>query len=192
MSETGGRGWVTAAVVLVAVLLLCSGVVGVLIYGASTNPSFKKGLKIVGKSVELAKEVQNAPGALELRGAGCMSAAIVRKEKLAELMEILEDDPQRRKKKLEQVNWDIVTCTVRQGGGDDLTCNEVARIYGEAAPDEEQFMIMIQEQGDRQPRCSGIYGQGGGLIRALRDDESVNINVKLPQNPGGPSGGDAP
>jgi hypothetical protein len=173
------KGCFIALAVLAAFGAVCGGLFGYFGYRASQNPEAQKAFKAMGAGYGLFKEMRNLPGAAELRAAGCDEAVIFDKDRINEFTVILEEES--------KMEWDSIACMMHQNERpSELTCEEVARIYARAVPDEKSFMvsIMIKSVEDEE-YCQGIYSPEGKLIRGLDEGEqnpassgSFNIDLK--------------
>ena len=177
-SDPGDRsGCLTAIYVLFGVGVL------VLVIGGATAYFFlqsEEGQKIVTtakRGLELVAAASNAEGTEELRDAGCEVAMIDSADSVIDVIAPLLSDENAKyemQSSLEaQVGRDLeglvlVFCTVPQFLQDAPECTDLARTYGGAVefpPDD--FAVIVAQQGQDSPLCSGIYTPGGELRHAF-------------------------
>ncbi|MFW5920530.1 MAG: hypothetical protein ACOCUS_01720 [Polyangiales bacterium] len=172
-----GKGCVIALVVSGALVLVCGGVATWLGYEVYSNPEVQKVGRAVGEGIEVSQEAMNQPGTDELRAAGCDQAMVMLPEHMKRVMRAVEpdggtqDDPDFPP---------MVICQYQYGGGDTLSCEQVATTYGDAitAPPAE-LGVQVQRQGGGRPICSGRYGPDGTRLGSL-ESGSRQAAGKLP------------
>jgi hypothetical protein len=148
------------------VFLGCGGLFLFLGWSVWNNPDVQRVVEISGAALDLANEAQNAPGAAELRAAGCEQAFVITPEMLERLITVIDADAGVQ----ELPDFPVVSCAVRRP--DRVQCPDLARTYMSAVhPPPAEVAITVQMQGQNQALCSGVYDASGGLVRELDEHE---------------------
>jgi hypothetical protein len=144
--KKGMSGCAIAAIVVGGLGLVVMMVVGVFCYKAA---------KMVG---EVASEGINAPGAAELRSAGCDVGMVMDPLKVMGSFGVDAGTASGGSPL-------VVSCTVNAGKSAP-TCDDIAKVYVKAvtrAP--RSFMGQVQVQGKTKPDCQKIYDETGKYIK---------------------------
>lgn len=146
------------------VALVCMGS-GIAVFVAARSDTGKKIFSAIDQGVKLAEDGINAPGAAELREAGCPQA-IVMDMKLAMgiadsfLDAGLEDDA--------DMDYLSVTCSSPAGSKVVLpTCEALAAVYAKAAPSARDFVVETKRAGQQKPDCAQRFEGDGTFIKEL-------------------------
>lgn len=129
--------------------------------------------EMLQSGIELAENMQNAPGAEDLRAAGCSEAMVMSPEVIkgfAEAMGAEKEDMS------ELENWkdELVICT-RSDSLSALDCPKVARVYaGSEGVTSERFGVIVQVEDQEEPVCQGYYNDKGERVGEL-DEESLKV-----------------
>ena len=146
-----------------ATLLVVTGI-GIFLFARSEQG--QKLIKVASEGISLARDAAQAPGTNELRAAGCSQAMVMPTARMIELLG--EISPDARKELPETFNvGTLVLCQLDSSGDTGPDCDQVARIYADAAPNApERFGVMVQpRQG--QAKCEGSYGRDGTFLGSL-------------------------
>ncbi|MBW2244849.1 MAG: hypothetical protein JRH01_22950 [Deltaproteobacteria bacterium] len=164
IDRPGGSGALRAVgIVLVAlggaVVLVCAGGA----YWLSQNESVRAGFDALVAA-------RDAPGAEELRSAGCDEAMIMESavfldmaERFAEMFgeKLIEDEDRAG---LEGIPSVFVVCSFNVSPG--LDCDEVSRIYREAANPTEPFVAQVASAGNDDV-CQEVFAADGESLGDL-------------------------
>jgi hypothetical protein len=153
--KSGSGCWIALAVVG---FLFVAGVavVGFVVWRISQDPDVKKVVGVVKEGAKLISDAQNAPGTKELRAAGCEQAMVFDVDQLMNLAKEFDAGTADRPKDVP--GW-LVVCNVKRGS--DVSCDDLAEEYVDAAETEDGFAVMVNEQGKNQPGCSNRYDENG-------------------------------
>jgi hypothetical protein len=163
----------------VGLLVLLIGVIVLIVAGVKVTRfvGSEQGQKLIegmGEAIEMAQESENAPGAAELREAGCDSAMVTTTDAMLGIIGAFADEEDMAE--IENIAppgtvWIICNATF---GGDPMDCGDVARIYGEAVPTAEgEILVQAEAAGRPNSRCFGFYAPDGTLIREA-DPEALD------------------
>jgi hypothetical protein len=172
-------GWLTALYALfgLGLLLILGGAAAVYLFLGS-----EQGKQIVvaaKRGVELVATASKAPGAEELRAAGCEVALVDSAGTALEIILPLLPDDNAREDLQEKVEVEtgqgvdslmFVFCALPQLAVTTPDCSDLATVYGtavESAPDS--FAVVVAQQGRDEPVCSGLYGPDGSLHDSFID-----------------------
>ncbi len=161
----GGLGLL---VLLIGVIVLIVG--GIKVASFVSSDQGQKLIEGMGQAIEMAQEAENAPGAAELREAGCDSAMVTTTDAMLGIIGAFADEEDMAE--IEAIAppgtpWIICQSTF---GSEPMDCGEVARIYGEAVPSAEgEILIQAEAAGRPNSRCFGFYAPDGTLIREADD-----------------------
>lgn len=129
--------------------------------------------EMLQSGIELAETMQNAPGAEELRAAGCSEAMVMSPEAIKGFAEAMGADKEDMGE-LESWKEELVICT-RGDSLSALDCPKVARVYaGSEGVTSERFGVTVQVEGQEEPACQGIYSDKGERIGEL-NEESLKV-----------------
>ncbi len=155
--KKGLSGCVIALLVLGALVLVTCLVGGIAAWRVSQSEEGKKVFSAIGKGVELAEKGMNAPGAAELRAAGCPQAIVLEGDDVMGVVDIFLDGGTRPS------SAKLDTMVMCQGQlFDELPdCGELATTYAAAAHPTRPFTVSVRRQGNSKPICQQKYGPGG-------------------------------
>ena len=157
-------GCVIALMVIGALLaLVCIGS-GIAMFVAARSDTGKKIFAAVGQGVALAEKGVNAPGAEELRQAGCPQSLVMDMKEAMKLAELFVDGGFKDDGDLDYV---MAACTGKYG--DTLpTCEALAPVYAQAVPSERDFVIEVKISGKQKPECRQRYAGDGTFIAEMK------------------------
>jgi hypothetical protein len=117
---------------------------------------------IVGrKFVGLAAEGMNAPGAAEIRAAGCDMAMVTDLSKVSSLFG-LDAGPA-----ASNTPMAIVVCQV-SANKTAPSCKDIAATYVQAVPPHTPFTVRVQTQGRSQEDCQEMYDATGQFVQSIK------------------------
>ncbi len=143
---------VVAGLVVVGVLIA-----GIGVWKAVSSPEGQKIVKVIGEGAKLGEEARTAPGAQELRRAGCQEAMVLDPARMADLIRELGDGGP---------PTDVTTqprMIVCQVGvlASAPSCDALAATYVAAAHPSTPFHVTVQTQGGQHPKCAQGYTADG-------------------------------
>jgi len=145
-------------------LLLCLGG-SVALWLASRTETGRKVLQTVEKSVKLAEKGINAPGAAEMRAAGCPQAVVL---DMRDTLDVVSGffDAGVMDLEAEGLQGAVLLC---QGpfGSELPDCDGLASVYVEAVAPAQPFMVVVKRQGARTSNCERRYAADGAFIEEL-------------------------
>jgi hypothetical protein len=151
-------------------VLTCGG----LLFFAARNPAVQQFVETVAGS-------QSAPGAQELRDAGCSAAQVFDLESAMALFSEFHDPELGDAEALRGLT--LVQCALADANASPLGCDEVAEIYRSAVPDPpDRFLVQVAVQFSSEARCRVVYGADGQAI-ALPDQYDPDANPKAGPRP---------
>ncbi len=158
-----GKGCVIAVVVVGMIAIVCGGLVTWAGYAVWTNPNVQRGVAIAGAAMDMTREALTAPGTVEMRQAGCAQAMAFTPELMARFLGTVVDGG------AEQApGMPLVMCAMQRGAVTAPTCEEVVRAYaGAVSPAPPEVAARVAVQGERTPRCEGVYGADGSYRRDM-------------------------
>ncbi len=121
----------------------------------------------------LAVEGTTAPGAQELRDAGCQEAMVTTVSQLTTLVAafVPEGEESEDLAAMTESQEVLLFCQV-QAWNKTPDCGELARVYGDAVePAPAQVVVMVQKQGQSDPVCSGYYVPDGTRLGAVSGED---------------------
>jgi len=173
-----GSGCSAAKVLIVLGLVFLIGGValaGTCAWCLATNPEVRKAGALLGETMRMGVAAASAPGADELREAGCEEAMVLDMRRVTKLTEELADElDDDAKVQVPEEPWQqlVVVCQYRLGKPE-LTCEDVARTYGQAVPNApEQFGAVVQAGFSGKNVCQGVYGPDGRLVMPLEAEQT--------------------
>jgi hypothetical protein len=117
---------------------------------------------IVGrKVVGLATEGMTAPGAAEIRAAGCDVAMVTDLSKVTSVFG-LDAGPN-----ASNTPMIIVVCQVASGKAAP-SCKDIAATYVKAVPPHTPFTVRVQTQGQAHEECQEMYDAKGAFVQTLK------------------------
>lgn len=127
--------------------------------------------------LELAEGMQNAPGAEQLRGAGCSEAMVMTPEAIRRFAVAMGADEEDLDE-LDEWKEELVMCT-REDSLSALDCPKVARVYAEANDAaSERFGVIVRVNGQEDPVCQGLYNAEGDHLGELTEE---SLKLTSPQ-----------
>lgn len=159
------RSGCVTALLVVGVLagVVCLGS-AIAVFVAARSDTGKKIFSAIDQGVKLAEQGVNAPGAAELRAAGCPQSTVM---DMAEAMKIAEafidggfkDDP--------ELDYTLVACS-GPFGSTLPTCEEVAAVYAKAVPSERNFVVEAKLSSRQKPECSKQFKGDGTFVKDMK------------------------
>jgi hypothetical protein len=144
--------------------LVCIGS-GIAVWMAARSEAGQKIISAVDQGVKLAKDGMNAPGAAELRAAGCPEAMVMDMKAAMAIADSFIDGGLEKDKELDYLS---VTCSAPAGSRRKLpTCDELAPVYAKAAPSERNFVVEVRREGDQKPQCNKAYSGDGEFLKDM-------------------------
>lgn len=157
-------GCVIALMVMGALLaLVCVGS-SIAMFLAARSDTGKKIFAAVGQGVALAEKGVNAPGAEELRQAGCPQSLVMDMKEAMKLAELFLDGGV---KDTDDMDYLMAACSGKYG--DTLpTCEALAPVYAKAVPSTREFVIEVKINGKQKPECRQRYSGDGTFIAEMK------------------------
>ena len=156
-----GGGCAVALMVLAGIAVIGLLGVGIAVAKLMSTPEGKQIWKAASGTMRLVQEAQNAPGAKEVaKQGGCQQALVMDMDKMAELVENFTPDSGARENIRDMDEKTMVTCQVGFAGTAP-TCEQIARIYVDAAHPTAPFRVTVQQQGASKAKCDRSYDEKG-------------------------------
>lgn len=158
------KGCVIALGVIGGLATVLAVLMGVAIYRAFRDPEVRQAVSFVKEGMSISLESLNAPGADQLRDAGCTNAYVLDGQRLGQLREGLSVPGQAQG----AASPPVIGCQV--GSKSNLDCPTVVQVYVRAVSDApETMMVFVQEMGfmKQEMRCGGIFHRDGTLMKEL-------------------------
>lgn len=154
---------VALLVVLGLALVLCLGG-GVALWVAARSDTGKQVMDAIDKGVKLAEKGVNAPGAAEVRAAGCPQAVVLDTKEMVGLVAGFIDGGL----KADELGGAMVLC---QGpfGAELPECDALAPVYAKAASPAEPFVVEVKKQGQSKASCQRRYRPDGTFLEDVKD-----------------------
>jgi hypothetical protein len=138
----------------------------VALWMAARSESGKKIFSAIDQGVKLAQDGMNAPGAAELRAAGCPEALVMDMKAAMAIADTFVDGGLGEDAEMDYLS---VNCSAPAGSKATLpTCDELAPIYAQAAPSERDFVVEVKRQGKQKPECQKRYSGDGEFISEVK------------------------
>jgi hypothetical protein len=170
------NGCLVAVGVLAGVTLLSCLVGGLVLWRVSKNPEVMKVLNTIGEGAKLAIEGSKAPGAEELRKAGCPQAIIVDGRRMTELVSKFLDAGEDALPP--DASADVVVICQGTSAKDTLpSCDQAALVYAQAALPAGPFRVIVSRQGTGNEQgndCEGLYDAMGAALPDAPPDEELH------------------
>jgi hypothetical protein len=166
----GKTGCVVAIGVLAALVIVCGGLVTCAGYSISQSPLVQRAIEVGGAVMDVTQEAMRAPGAREMRSAGCMQAMVLTPELVERLFVAMAPDGGAAEARA-TATIPLAFCAVRRGAPTVPTCEHTARAYAsglETPPSEVAVRVIMQ--GDSTARCEGVHAADGTFVRAFDED----------------------
>jgi hypothetical protein len=144
----------------VLALLCLVSAIGLLV--AARSDTGKKIFSVVGQGVAMAQKGLNAPGAAEIRAAGCPEGLVIDMADATKLAEVFVDGG--FKTKDDEFDFSLVACS-GQYGTTLPTCDELAPVYAKAVKSDRDFVIEVKHTGQKQADCSRRYSGDGTFLK---------------------------
>lgn len=171
--EKKGGGWGCLKIVLVLFAFAVLGMFG-LAYYVSTTPA---GQKVIGAAMEgyaVLSEGKKAPGMDALRAAGCQEALAIDMARLKKIVE--QFDTSAKTEITPNVDVELLVHCQLPKTVMNPTCDEVAKVYIQAAKPQRNFGVVIQENEPKvgtgkqaNSRCDGLYTPSGVRQSSLEE-----------------------
>jgi hypothetical protein len=150
------RGCFVALLVAGGFAGLCCLVGGLILWRASKDPDLQNVIGALGKSAELVMKGGKAPGAAELRAAGCEQALVLPYGEMMALASSFVDAGG-----LEDAAVGLaITCTVKSDVGAP-PCERLAKVFVKAAAPTQAFMLSVQSMAESKSLCDGTFDASG-------------------------------
>ncbi len=116
--------------------------------------------KMVTGSTELIQGMRSAPGAQDVRDAGCQEAMVLTPETLKKFTELFAPE-ESDTSDVDKVTHHMVMCQVPTPDTK-MTCKDVAKAYtGAKDVDQKEVVVSVNAQGQEEPVCSGLFNTKG-------------------------------
>jgi len=138
---------------------------GIALWVAARSDTGKQLLNAVDKGVKLAEKGVNAPGAAEVRAAGCPQAVVLDMKEMVDLVAGFIDGGL---KDAEQPDGAMVLC---QGpwGSQLPDCDALAPVYAKAVSPTQPFTVEVKTQNASKPACERRYHPDGTFFEEVKD-----------------------
>ncbi len=146
--------WILLGIVFGGLLLLVL-VGGIVIWRMWADPEGNAKLRMVGEVLKLARTAQNAPGAKELRAAGCGEVLVLGFE---DVMRIAGADAS---VDVGGPRLEATVVCVGKAFQEPPSCDEVARVYLKAAAPHGFTMVSVSRGGSGEQVCTAMYDERG-------------------------------
>ena len=139
---------------------------GIATFVAARSDTGKKIFSAIDQGVKLAEAGVNAPGAEEVRAAGCPQANVM---DLNEAMKIagaffdggLKDDP--------ELDYMMVTCSAPLNFNGELpACETIAEVYAKTVASTRDFVVETKRVGEKKPECSSRFSGDGTFLKKMK------------------------
>jgi hypothetical protein len=159
-----GNGCAIALMVMVGITFLAAIGFGIAMWRVIRTPEGQQVWKAASGTMKLMQDAQNAPGAKEVaKQGGCQQALVIDTEQMAELVESFTPDAGVKKGMGALEEKTMVTCQVGFARTPP-TCEQIARIYVDAAHPKAPFRVTVQQQGSTQRSCERSYDENGAAL----------------------------
>lgn len=139
---------------IVAAVFTC-GVLSVSLSGCCDCEAVGDVADVVGAGMEVYTDAQNAPGAQELRSAGCSNAMVMTPEMFAKIEKTLDNMDADKKGELPK-DTVIINCSL-EASSKALECDDLAKLYVKAVAPTEKFSLTVNRVGNETPLCQEVY-----------------------------------
>ncbi len=162
--KKGMNGWALALLITGGFVLFFCALGGAGLFAFTRSGTGKKLVEAFSEGKKAYEDGRVAPGAAEIRAAGCHEALVLDTGKVLGIMRKFVDAGH------EDGRSKVIVCQGRFT--DDMpSCRHVAAAYltafpGGAAP--EPFVVTVQKTGDSRSKCEEIYSETGEPIRTHR------------------------
>jgi hypothetical protein len=150
------RGCLIALLVLGGLAGLACLVGGLVLWRASKDPDLQKVMGALGKGADLVMKGAKAPGAAELRAAGCEQALVL---PLGEMLALASEFVDAGSLDDAAVGM-AITCTTKADLGAP-TCEKLAKVYVKAAAPTAPFMLSVQSMAESKSLCDVTFDASG-------------------------------
>ncbi len=142
--------WLIAACCSAVLVVLVGGLVAA---GYASSDAGQRKLRIFGKHLHMAGKGLAAPGAAELRVAGCSQAMVIDPEELRALVDFVTDSGSRST---------ALRCVVCVSGDSVPECEEIAKAYL-VVPNRQpgNFWVLVRSRDNKETHCSRNFSEAG-------------------------------
>lgn len=149
--KKSSSGCLIAVLVFVGLLGVVCIVTAVMLGRAAQTPEGKRVMSMVGKGVTVVTKAMNAPGAKEVREAGCPEAMVLDTAEIGEAFEEFFDGGMKK-------TGDLKLLVMCQGTFSLPTCDEVAEAYRNAPGVKPgPFTVVVKKKNVKQNECERTY-----------------------------------
>jgi hypothetical protein len=173
-------------IIFLVLLLLGIALFGSCMYCVVSNPEMRKAGSIMGEAMRMSMEANKAPGAAELRAAGCDEAMIMDMRPLLAKVEELEKEGGEANFQKPDEEWQKTTVLCHFAGEEaGLDCAAVAKAFGEAVETPPEMFAVTVQVGTRgrEPACQGVYRPDGTLVMEIEQDRNALRPMQIDPSP---------
>jgi hypothetical protein len=143
--------------------LVCLGS-AIAVFVAARSETGKKIFSAIDQGVKLAEQGVNAPGAAQVRAAGCPQSTVMDMKEAMKIAEAfldggLSDDP--------ELDYTLVSCS-GPIGSTLPTCEAVATAYAKAVHSERSFAVEVKISGHQKADCYQQFSGDGTFVKAMK------------------------
>jgi len=143
--------------------LVCLGS-AIAVFVAARSDTGKKIFSAIDQGVKLAEQGVNAPGAAEVRAAGCPQSTVMDMKEAMKIADAfldggISDDP--------ELDYTLVSCT-GPVGSTLPSCEDVAAAYAKAVPSERDFVVEAKISGRQKAVCNQQFSGDGKFVREMK------------------------
>jgi len=158
-------GCLTALIVVGILVGLVCLAGGVALFVAARSDTGKKFVSAIDQGVKMAEQGMNAPGAAEIRAAGCPQGLVLDMKQAMKIADIFIDGGLKDDKG--EMDFLMVSCAGPYGS-ELPDCDKVARVYAKAVPSDRPFVVDVKFQGSQKPQCQKKYAGDGKFIEEVK------------------------
>lgn len=144
--------------------LVCLGS-SIAVFVAARSDTGKKIFSAIDQGVKLAEAGVNAPGAEELRAAGCPEAMVMDMKDAMAIAGAFFDGG------LDDADLDYmsVNCQAPAGSKAELpSCEAIAEVYAKAVPSERAFVVQVKRASQQKPQCQQQFTGDGTFVKDMK------------------------
>jgi hypothetical protein len=155
-------------IIFLVLLLLGIVLVGSCVYCVASNPEVRKVGSVMSEMMRLGMEADKAPGAAELRAAGCQDAMVMDMRPLLEKVDALERSGGQANFRRPEEEWQKTSVFCGFESDATLDCAAVAKTYGAAVEGPpHEFGVAVKVMHSTEPVCQGVYRPDGTLVKEI-------------------------